>query len=285
MKNEAKIWINGRFQNADTPIICATDRGFTLGDGLFETIKVSNGAPCHLPDHFARIRASAKALSLPLPYEDATLQAALLQLIKINGITMGAARLTLTRGEGARGLALPETQKPLCILTLAPGLPHMGTPPTLGLSQIRRNSTSITSAHKTLAYIDNIAARLHQQGDNNYEDVVMLDETGALASTTCANLFWWDEDGLYTPALNGAVLPGTMRARVLDKARALGLDVHENHYEAEAILQAKGAFITNALIGIRRLAGLDFAKKGKANFDKTPSASLMGRLLSMPGAA
>jgi branched-subunit amino acid aminotransferase/4-amino-4-deoxychorismate lyase len=76
-----------------------------------------------------------------------------------------------------------------------------------------------------------------------------------------------------------------MRARVLNKARAFGLDVHENRYEVEAILQAKGAFITNALIDIRRLTGLDFAKNGKANFDQIPPAGLMAQLLSAPGAA
>ncbi|PHS24619.1 MAG: 4-amino-4-deoxychorismate lyase [Robiginitomaculum sp.] len=286
MKNgKYKIWLNGALLNADTPIVCATDRGFTLGDGLFETIKISKGAPCYLLDHFNRLRASAKVLSLSLPYGDEALRGALLHLARINNVTEGAARLTLSRGEGKRGLALPETTIPLCVLTLTTGLPHVGTPHTLGLSRIRRNSTSITSCHKTLAYIDNIAARLHQEGNSNYDDVVMLDEAGALASTTCANLFWWTGDKLYTPTLGGAVLPGTMRARVLASARMLGVLVHEGRYGAEVLLGAQGAFITNALIGVQRLSSIDFAKIGKVNFAQNAPTGPMAQLLSAPGAA
>ncbi len=282
-KTANKIWINGQIHPADTPAFIATDRGALLGDGLFETIKILGGRPCYFDDHWTRLCTSAKYLHLPIPFEkDAVLRGAN-RLAKTNSIADGAARLTLSRGTGPRGLGLPPHPKPVMMITIADGLPRYEVAPVLGLSQIRRNASAVSCHHKTLSYIDNVAARLHQKSYQCREEVVMLDTDGNLASASVANLFWWDEKALFTPALGGAVLPGTMRARVLAQAQNLSLEIHEGYYPPTALLAAKGAFMTNALIGMQLILGLDFGALGTVRFTSDPASGFMAPLLSMPG--
>ena len=279
-----KIWVNGRVQAADMPVFTATDRGALLGDGLFETIKVLAGRPCYFDDHWVRLCASAKFLDLPIPFETGSVLQGLSRLTQHNSIQDGVARLTLSRGAGPRGLDLPANPDPVMVITTAEGLPHYDTAPVLGLSQIKRNAGSLSCHHKTLSYIDNIAARLHQKSSETRDDVVMLDTDGHIACASAANLFWWDDKALYTPALSGAILPGTMRARVLVRAHDLGMEIQEGLYPPTALLAAKGAFMTNALIGVQLLLGLDFGPEGAVRFTTDPASGFMAPLLSMPGA-
>ena len=55
------------------------DRGFVLGDGLFETVLVQHGRPVLWKEHLDRMAATAEELHFPLPtdfYVDARVAAA-----------------------------------------------------------------------------------------------------------------------------------------------------------------------------------------------------------------
>lgn len=262
----ATLWVDGVFQKTSSAVFEITDRGAALGDGLFETIKIRAGQPCHFSDHFTRLSASADVLHLPVPFDAPVLEHALLTLAKINDVKDGAARLVLSRGKSPRGLNLPKKPAPCMVLTIASGLPVFSAPPTLGLSSIRRNPWSVSSRHKTLSYIDNIAARLHQESALPRDEVIMLNCNGHVASASIANVFWLDTYGLHTPSLDCAILPGTMRARVLANARRLNIKITEGAYHPSALLNASAAFMTNALIGVQMLGGLDFGALGRAHF-------------------
>ena len=263
-----KIWLDGQILPASTPVFAASERGLTLGDGLFETIRMAAGQPCFMDDHWRRLSASAKVFCIPLPFGPEAILAGLEDLARLNQVKTGAARIMLTRGSGPRGLALPPEQKPHMLITMAPGLPACPAPPVLGLSTVQRHRHAPSCAHKTLSYMDNIAARLHQCSHERRNDVVMLDSDSQLACASAANLFWWHGGVLHTPALNGAILPGTMRARVLALARNEGFRVAEGSFSANALLEARAAFLTNALIGVQVMAGVDFGKLGQAVFDQ-----------------
>ncbi len=266
----AKIWLNGALHDANTPVFSAIDRGASLGDGLFETIKIENGRPRFLAAHWARLGASADVLQLTMPFSADAIEQALCQLAAAEAVDSGAARLTLSRGEGPRGVAIPKTAKPNLLLCVNAGLPQFAQAPILGLSALRRNPQAITDRHKTLSYIDNIAARLQQLSQHPREEVAMLDVNGQMASASVANVFWWDGATLHTPSIHCGILPGTMRARVLSMVEQLGLAFKVGEYAPADFLCAKAAFMTNALIGMQPLAGADFGDGGQAKFDEFP---------------
>ena len=82
----ARIWLDGRLVDAAGPHLRITDRGFQLGDGIFETARARRGVVIELTEHLARLRESAAALDIRLGVDDAALRTGIAELL--------AARIT-----------------------------------------------------------------------------------------------------------------------------------------------------------------------------------------------
>src|SRR3954471_10356898 len=104
------IYLNGAIVPADFARIDPADRGFTLADGLFETLRAYRGKPFRLEDHLLRLETSAQALGIPLLFDAVRIAEAVVELLEANALTEGdaAIRITATRGTGARGLLPPQ---------------------------------------------------------------------------------------------------------------------------------------------------------------------------------
>ena len=61
-----RTWVNGRLlSDPEAPVVGASDHGLTVGDGVFEVLKVVDGQPFALDLHLARLARSAQGLGLP----------------------------------------------------------------------------------------------------------------------------------------------------------------------------------------------------------------------------
>src|ERR1700680_2225605 len=83
MSNEpGHVWVDGRILLAAGPHLSAFDRGFQLGDGVFETLRARAGQPAELDEHLLRLRRSADGLAIELPADlDERLAAAIADLL------------------------------------------------------------------------------------------------------------------------------------------------------------------------------------------------------------
>lgn len=206
-----KIWLNGSIEDADRAGISPADRGFTLGDGVFETLQVRDGAALRLDAHLARLRRGASVIGLSLPRMDYA--GAVAATLEANGLREAALRLTLTRGPAPRGVLPPANPTPTLLIS-AGSLPEL-TPVRLVLARVtRRNEFSPLASIKSLNYLDSILAR-QEAAARGADDAVMLNTQGRLAETTMANLFLVMNDALVTPPVRDGALPGIMRAEVL----------------------------------------------------------------------
>lgn len=230
------------------------DRGFTLGDGLFETVLAEAGALRDLAAHLDRMTAGCAVLGLPAP-DRAAAEAAMGQALADAALlgARAAVRLTLTAGSGGRGLDRPELLNPTLVATAAPA-PRPTTPARLVVSTIRRNERSPTSGLKTLAYVDNVLARREARAAGA-DEAVMLDTQGRLACAAAANLAWFSEGRLLTPALACGALPGIVRAQLIAAARDRKVLVEEVSAGPEALASAEAIWLTNSLIGLREVVG------------------------------
>jgi branched-chain amino acid aminotransferase len=238
-----KLSLNGELKDAADARIAPDDRGFTLGDGLFETIAVKKAAPKRLAAHLARLRDGAGMLGIPVPYTDAKIAELTASLIGANALTDGALRITLTRGPGARGIAPPETPTPTFLITTG-GLPPDDPMSLMVAQSTRRNEQSPLARVKNLGYLDNILAR-REAVAAGADDAVLLNTQGRVAETTIANIFCLIGGGLVTPPVSEGALPGVMRAEVIRLARA-----EERPIAADELARASEIFVSNAL-GIR----------------------------------
>ncbi len=201
------IWLNGALLPAKQARIDPSDRGLTLGDGLFETIRVAGGVPLHVQRHLTRLRHGAEQLGIIPPLDDAEILAAFTQTLAANALEEAVLRLTLTRGVGPRGVAPPANARPTLLITAASWVA-----PSVDLSAIicqstRRNEFSPLAAIKSLNYLDNILAR-REAALRGAEDAILLNTQGNVAEATAANLFLLKNGKWLTPPVAEARSPG-----------------------------------------------------------------------------
>ncbi|MBP2151709.1 aminotransferase class IV [Xanthobacter flavus] len=236
----------GLVEEADASV-SPFDRGFTLGDGLFETLRIKGGRVLRVEAHLARLAAGAGVLGIPLPALD--LGTALAQTAEANGLSEGVLRLTLTRGPGPRGVLPRAEPKPTLVMTAAPLSPPL-PPARLVIAQgTRRNDRSPLAHVKSLNYLDGILAR-QEAARRGVDDAILLNTRDGVAETSIANLFAVIDGVLVTPPLSEGVLPGVMRAEVI----AAGAS--ERPLTVDDIAAADEILLTSAL-GIRSVATLE----------------------------
>ncbi len=250
-------WLNGAFLDIASSRIDPRDRGFLLGDGVFETMLAEAGLVRRVRRHLARLHRAAELLAIPLPFKDDEILDAMQHLLVENQCGQGRAalRLTLTRGVGARGVTPPDTPKPLLLITAASAPP----PPEhlrVILATYVRNEKSISSRIKSLNYLDNIMAR-REAALRGADEALMCNSAGALAGASAANVFVVYDNVIFTPSLDEGALPGVMRAVVIDAAKDLNIPLREARIDLAALDAAAEIFLTNALIGVCPLVEID----------------------------
>lgn len=250
-------------------MIGADDRGFTLGDGLFETLLALDGRLRHAGRHLDRMAAGCVVLGLPA-LDRPRAERAMAQAMAAAGSGPGrwAIRLTLTAGAGGRGLDRPAQLAPTIVATAAAS-PKPTTPARLVTAAVRRNDRSPASRLKTLAYLDNVLARAEARAAGA-DEALMLNTRDEVACAAAANLFWIARGELFTPPLACGVLEGVVRGELIAAARGLGVAVHEAAVGRETLDGAEALIITNSLIGVRPVASLD----GRAFADHALAARL-----------
>ncbi len=257
------FWFDGAVHDKPIAPFDLTDRGLMLGDGVFDTSLARNGRTFRRKAHLDRLGAAAEILKIP--FVEAAAAKALDGLASAVGD--GAVRLTLTRGPGARGLALPKNPKPLLFGTATPQT-QAAAFPTLALATtpIRRNETSPAARIKALSYLDPILA-LEKAMANGADDVLFANMQGRIACLSSANVFMVFGRQLVTPPLEDGVLAGTVRAFVLAKARSLGFEAVERSLTLEEVLRAEAIFATSSLRLIAPCRSLDTTPFASAEHD------------------
>ncbi len=260
MDTENLVYVNGKFFPAAAPVIRPTDRGFTLGDGLFETMLALQGTVVRLADHLARLTAGAATLRIPL--DVAIAKAAISQTITANALQNQAAtlRLTLTRGTAARGLALPQQPQPTLMVSAVRHTPYPAELYQRGMHAIilpqRRNEFSTIAGVKSLNYLENVLGKEQATRAGAHEGI-FLNTQGFLAEGCVSNLFWATDGTLFTPSLACGLVPGIVRKAVLALAHTAGIVVAAGKHNASSLLTSDEAFLTNTLLGIIPLTQVD----------------------------
>jgi len=242
------VWLNGRL--VEKASIDCFDRGFTLGDGLFETLRVEGGAARHWDRHWSRFSHGAKVLGISVGCGPAVFQRAIADLAQANGLADGVARLTVSRGVGARGLLPPADPTLTMVLTMAPLSPPLGPARLTVCESTRRNQFSPLSGIKSLNYLDGILAR-QEAAAKGFDDALLLNTVGLAVETTVSSLFAAVKGELVTPPVGDGALPGVARGLVLDR-----LGARQRSLTVDDLYQADEIVVTNVL-GCRQVVEID----------------------------
>ncbi len=253
------VFLNGKILPEAEAVVPVNDRGFLLGDGLFETVRVVNGQPFRFIQHLERLVGGADFLKIQLPFAPKVIQKFAAQLIAQNNLSDAILRVTLTRGVGARGYSPKNSGVSTLVMTLNP-LPivNSGEPVKWSLvtSSFRVLADDALPGFKTTSKILNVLARAEAEAQGA-DEALLLNTNGEVAETAGGNIFWVYQDAVCTAPTGRGVLPGITRAVVLEICHSLGLAANQSIIHLEQLRKSPGILVTNSALGIVPVASLD----------------------------
>lgn len=270
------VLVNGERLPPDAPHVSARDRGLTLADGLFETMRARNNVVFRLERHLTRLRDGLRIMQIPEPSSiEQTVEAA----VEAAGSGDLSIRLTITRGPGPGGLTTPFNPVPTLIVVANPMPQFPAATYTTGLRAIiaagRRNSRSMSAGLKTLSYTDSVLALLEAQRAGA-DEAILLDEDGHCSEATASNLFVYHGDALLTPPVTCAALPGITRAAVLELADAAGIHVEQRIVGVEDLNSGSEVFLTSSLRGVAPVTTIDGRPVGSGTVGRVTTTLIAG---------
>jgi 4-amino-4-deoxychorismate lyase len=238
----SRTLING----APIDVVPALDRGLAYGDGLFESIRFVGTVAPLWSRHMQRLATSCERLRLPVP-DLAQLSREALEVSR--GLAQSVVRITLTRGIGERGYALPLSPQPRRIVAAF-------APPQLSddvysrgvrvrLCDIRLAEQPLLAGMKHLNRLEQVLARA-EWNDPAIAEGVLCDIHGHVISATMANLFVLVDGVLLTPAVDRCGVAGVARAEVL----ATCPQAQVGPLTLDALLDASEIFLSSSVRGI-----------------------------------
>jgi branched-chain amino acid aminotransferase len=260
-----RAWLNGRLVAADSPALLVGDRGFQLGDGLFETLRVRRGVVIEIELHLARLREGMGILAIPMPLSDEELGAAITAVVAANAPDDAAVRITVSRGApSGRGL-LPSGWRELVPTIVIQAWPHVPVGAQVlarGVRAViatgRRDPAHPLASVKTVSRADHVHAKLEAER-SGADDAITLTIDGHVAEATTANVALIVGKRLLTPPLAAGILAGTTRDWLLrpEGAAALGLAASETWITPEDLAAADEALLCSSVAGFQALVALD----------------------------
>lgn len=231
-----KVWVNGVISEPDAARISPFDHGFTVGDGVFETCKVSDGVPFALTRHLHRLDRSASGLGLPTP-DHTAIRAGVKELLDVEP-GAGRLRITVTGGPGPLGSDRGDEGTTLTLAVSPESAWEEAT--SVAVVPWVRNERSAVAGLKTTSYAENVVAldRAHAFASS---EAVFANTAGLLCEGTGSNIFVVVDGELITPTLDSGCLAGITRELVLEWT-----DARERDVPLEVLRTAEEAFLTSS---------------------------------------
>ncbi|MEU8586180.1 aminodeoxychorismate lyase [Streptomyces sp. NPDC048664] len=243
-----RIWLDGGLRDGETARVSVFDHGLTVGDGIFETVKVTESRPFALTRHLERLARSARGLGLPDPDLD-EVRRACTAVLEAEPVALGRLRITYTGGHGPlgsdRGDRGPTLMVAVGATTRRPDSTAAVTVPWT------RNERGALAGLKTTSYAENVVAlaRASQQGAT---EALFANTVGQLCEGTGSNVFVVLGGEIHTPPVASGCLAGITRALTVEWTGAKETDLPLSVLE-----DADEVFLTSSLRDVQAVHRVD----------------------------
>ncbi len=236
------VMLNGVLSNAADATVPVTDRGFTHGLGLYETLKLVGGVPVFFEEHADRLERGVAELGLDPRFGRDQLAEQICRLAAANGAP-NACRVLLTAG--------PPDGSPT--LFIEANLRRFSEPP---LDVVTFEGVRVSAQLKAMTVMQSyLAQRAAQQA--GVHDAILVDEQGRMFEGATSNMFLVRGGGLVTPPAEGAILPGVLRGKIEELASAAGIPVVEAYARVTDLRPDDGMLLTSSVRGIVPVGRVD----------------------------
>lgn len=255
-------WLDGTLVPEDQARVSVFDHGLLYGDGVFEGIRFYQRRAFRLHAHLRRLRHSAMAINLTLPYTLPELETAVDEVIQAYPHADGYLRLVITRGKGSLGInpvSCPRGTTFILADTLSvvdPQVRQHGAKLIIAATR-RLPPDGLDARIKSLNYLNHVLARI-EANRANADEAILLNAQGNVAEGSTDNVFIVREGVIQTPPVTDGALDGVTRAVIMELASELGLPCAERTLSPYDLYTADECFLTGTameLIPVREIDG------------------------------
>jgi D-alanine transaminase len=250
-------YVNGEFLPLERATVRVQDRGFQFADGVYEAVRTYDGKPFALDAHFTRLFRSLEAIELKVSLTSEQLKSIIEEGIRRAGFAEALVYLQITRGYAPRHRGMPKDATPTIVMTVRELPPPAMKLPANGLAVItlpefrwaRCDIKSIALLPSVLAYQ---AAK--KAGAN---DAIFVQEDDTVNEATAGNVFVVSRGRLHTPPKSTHILPGVTRDKLLEAARAAGIEAVEERIAKSDLYAADEVFLTSTTSEVTPVVTVD----------------------------
>jgi branched-chain amino acid aminotransferase len=260
------IWHNGQFVKWQDATVHVTAHALHYGSSVFEGLRAystPNGpAILAVEAHVRRLFDSCRVMRMEVPYDAATISAAIVETVRRNNLESCYIRPLVYRGSGPIGLDGREARTEMAIFAFEFGR-------YLGDDAIEQGVDVLVSSWRRMAP-DTLAAMSKSGGnyvssqfitmeakDLGFAEAIALDVNGMVSEGSGENIFVAYRGALYTPPVGASILMGVTRECILTLARDLGIEVREQSFPREMLYVADEIFFTGTAVEISPVRSVD----------------------------
>lgn len=228
-------------------VVPLSDVEYSYGFGVYETVRVSKGAPHFLEEHCRRLMSSAKIIGLEHSFDEAFVRDSVAKLVEANRVETCNLKVLLIGGATAG-------QASLNILCLNPLFPDRKLYKD-GTACITYRHERVFPGAKTLNMLPSYLAYRDAKAAGAY-DALFINQNGCITEGTRTNFFAIKGKTLISPKAED-ILPGVTRAHVIKVASQIGFKVVEQDIKLSDIADYDGACLTGTPIKIMPIRSID----------------------------
>ena len=258
----AMVSLNGRLVARREATVSIFDGGFAVGDGVWEGLRLHNGALLFLNRHLDRLYEGAAKIRLDIGLDRSALTAEIRRTLAANGMHHGVhIRLMVTRGEKSAPNQDPRNALgPATVVIVAeykvpdPGLAARGL-------SLRTSSIRCTPAHMFDMRLNshsrlNLIMALLEAIDAGADEALMLDPSGFVSSCNATN-FFCVRNGEVLTSSGEYCFNGVTRANVVQLCERHGIPVRLGDFTIDDAHAAEEAFVTGTFGGLTPVREID----------------------------
>lgn len=260
---------NGNIVEDTLANVALTNRGFSYGDALFETLKVVHGKILFWEDHYFRLMASMRIIRMEIPMNFTLeyLESEVLKLVEsTNDISKTVrAKLTVCRSEG--GLYTPETNTVEYYITSkeidADFYQINEGSYVVDLYKDHYVSPSLLSTLKSTNRLINIIGGIYAQ-ENGLHNCLLLNTDKQVIEALNSNVFLVKGSVIKTPPISTGCLKGVLRKQLIEIIELIpDFTLEEASISPFELQKADELFLTNVITGIQPIS--QYRKKSFKN--------------------
>lgn len=257
-------YVNGKFIPHEQAFVHIEDRGFQFADGIYEVILFYKNKLIDFGGHIERLFASLNAVKIKFNLNQEQIRDIVLELFAKNNLTTGSVYIQITRGQNSRNQLLAGNVQPTFVITVTPLKSQFFEDKLRGISVM--TDTDMRWSYCNVKSIGLLASSMAKQNavDLGYDDAILIRDD-FVTEATFANVFVVNKDGVLLTRNDSYVLGGITRDRLVAIAKTNGIEVIEEKFSKNDLLQAEEVFLSATTLVVCPVIAINGRKVGNGD--------------------